>query len=80
MDLEKLKSALDGQKFGGYLFERPVRQITLDVQRKARQMESSYRTKDLQVIFITLAAAVVCQNLIRQYWNGFPPVERPPTS
>ena len=58
MDLEELKSALDGRKFEGYLFERPVRQITLDVQRKARQLESSYRTKDLQWIFIALATTL----------------------
>lgn len=58
MDLEELKSALDGQKFEGYLFQRPVRPVTLDVRRKARQMESSYRKKDLQTIFITLAAAL----------------------
>ncbi len=58
MDLEELKSALDGQKFEGYLFQRPVRRITLDVQRKARQRESSYRKKDLQVIFIVLATTL----------------------
>ncbi len=59
MDLEKLKSALDGRKFEGYLFERPVSQITLDVQRKARQMGSSYRKKDLQGVFIALAATLI---------------------
>ncbi len=59
MDLEQLKSALDGRKFEGYLFDRPVRQITLDVQRIARQMASNYRAKDLQGIFTALAATLL---------------------
>jgi hypothetical protein len=50
MELERLKAALQERKFEGYLFERPVRQIALDIQRKAKSIEEKQRIKDVQAM------------------------------
>jgi hypothetical protein len=50
MKLEDLKAALEERKFEGYLFERPARQIALEVRRKAGSIEEKYKAQDIQAI------------------------------
>jgi len=59
MELEKLKAALNERKFEGYLFERPARQIALDIRRRAKSIEAKERAHDIQTIVGGLAMAVV---------------------
>ena len=72
MRLEDLKAALEERRFEGYLFERPVRQIVLDVQRKARSIEEKHKVRDVQAMLGGIASAPIIYFLVdsRQPWWG----------
>lgn len=54
MDLDSVKAAWQKEKFDGYLFVTPLKQITSDIRRKAEQMDQKFIRE--QKRYITLAS------------------------